>query len=79
VVFFRGRGEELAGGCGVTDRGGRADAEYDGQVEWVGSVGEGFVELPVDAELFECGCEPAEGLGHPFLAMTGSFGPTMTA
>ena len=46
-------GEEQAGVLGVADRGLGVEAEHCGQVQRVRSAGEGFVELPVDAEPFE--------------------------
>jgi hypothetical protein len=50
---------------GVADRGLLVDAEHGGQVQWVGPVGEGFFELPVDAEPFEGGGKAAGSLGGP--------------
>ncbi len=44
---------------GVAYGGFLVDAEHSGEVERVGSAGEGFVELPVDAESFVGGGQPA--------------------
>ena len=57
--------EDLAGGVGVADRGVLVDAEHGGQVEWVGAVDEGFLELPIDVEPFEGGGQSPEGAGDP--------------
>ena len=43
----------MAGRVGVTDCGLVADAEYGGEVEWVGSGGQGFVKLAIAAHLFD--------------------------
>jgi hypothetical protein len=59
VVLFGGGRQELAGDGGVLDGGGVVDAEHGGEVQGVGAVGEGFLELPVDAEPFEGGREAA--------------------
>ena len=45
-------------GC-VLDGGGVAGPEHGGEVEGVGAAGEGFLELPVDAEPLEGGRQPA--------------------
>lgn len=42
--------QRLASGVGVADRGRRIDAAHHGQVERIGTVGQRFLELPVDAE-----------------------------
>lgn len=58
-------GEEQAGVLGVTDGGLEVEAEYRCQVQRVGSVGEGFLELPVDAQPFQGRGLAAEfGLGE---------------
>ena len=42
--------EDLScGGC-VADRGRLVDVEDDGEVEWVGAVCEGLLELPVNPQ-----------------------------
>src|SRR6266567_9539569 len=46
-------GEEQAGVLGVADGGLGVEAEHCCQVQRVGPVGEGFLELPVDAEPFQ--------------------------
>ena len=43
----------------VLDGGAVVDAEHGGEVQRVGAAGEGFLELPVDAEPFEGGGEAA--------------------
>ena len=50
---FRARFEDLACGVGVADRGLLVEAEHGGEVKRIGAVGEGFLELPVDAEPFQ--------------------------
>src|SRR6266545_1854997 len=50
---------------GVADGGLLVEPEDGGQVERVGAAGEGLVELAVDAQPFQRGVEPAEGLRHP--------------
>jgi hypothetical protein len=60
VLLFGGGEEEFSGGGAVLDGGGLVESEYDGQVQWVGAVGEGFVELAVHAEGFEGGRAPAK-------------------
>src|SRR6266700_2739362 len=67
-LVLGGAGEEVACGRGVPDRGLVADAEHGGEVEGVGSGGEGLIELAVDAELLEGDAEAAEGAGEPVLA-----------
>jgi hypothetical protein len=58
-------GEEQAGVLGVADGGLGVEAEHCCQVQRVGPVGEGFLELPVDAEPFQGGGLAAEfGLGE---------------
>src|ERR1700724_3390319 len=68
VVLLGGGLQELAGDGGVSDGGVVADAEHGGEVQWVAVVGEGFLELPVDAEAFEGGGEAAAAFGQPVLA-----------
>src|SRR6266702_2527128 len=65
-ILLLGRGgEEQAGVLGVADGGLGVEAEYRCQVQRVGSVGEGFLELPVDAEPFQGRGLAAEfGLGE---------------
>src|SRR6266516_4895157 len=60
--------QELACDGRVLDGGGVVDPGYGGEVEGVGTAGEGFLELPVDAEPFEGGGEAAAVLGQPVLA-----------
>jgi hypothetical protein len=50
--------EKLACGRRVADRGRLVDDEHRGQVRRVGPVGEGFFQLPVDAQLFQGGRQP---------------------
>jgi hypothetical protein len=50
---------ELACDGRVLDGGGVVDPEYGGEVQGVGAAGEGFLELPVDAEPFEGGGQAA--------------------
>lgn len=45
--------EKAQGVEGVTDRGGLGDAEHGRQAERVAAAGEGFFELPVDAQSFQ--------------------------
>jgi len=59
VVLFGGGVQELAGDGRVLDGGGVVDPEHGGEVQGVGAAGEGFLELPVDAEPFEGGREAA--------------------
>jgi hypothetical protein len=66
VLFLGGGGKELAGGVGVGDRGVFVDAEHGGQVKWIGAVDEGFFELPVGVQPFECGLQAPEGLSLSF-------------
>ena len=55
--MFLGRcDEQLSGVFGVADRSLGIEAEHRGQVQGVGPMGEGFLELPVDAE-------PSQGSG----------------
>ena len=54
VAFDRGR-NELPRGVGVADRGLLVDAEHQGEVQRVSSVGEGFLELAVHAQPIEGG------------------------
>ena len=51
--------QELACDGRVADGGGVIDAEHGGEVQGVGAAGEGFLELPVDAEPFEGGRQAA--------------------
>ena len=51
--------QELACDSRVLDGGVVADPEYGGEVQGVGAAGEGFLELPVDAEPFEGGRQAA--------------------
>ena len=66
---------ELAGGLCVADGGGRPQLEHEGQAQWVGAVGECFVELTVDAEPLDRGGESPEGFSERDLAD----GPVSTA
>jgi hypothetical protein len=52
-MFFGRRDEELPGVLRVADRGLGVKAEHGGQVQGVRPAGEGFLELPVDAEPFQ--------------------------
>ncbi len=49
ILLLGPGGEEQAGVLGVADGGLGVEAEHRCQVQRVGSVGEGFLELPVDA------------------------------
>jgi hypothetical protein len=60
VVFLGRRDEQLPGVLGVTDGGLGIKAEHGGQVQRVGAAGEGFLELPVDAEPFRRGGLPSQ-------------------
>jgi hypothetical protein len=59
VVLLGGGLQELAGDGRVLDGGGVVDPEHGGEVQGGGAAGEGFLELPVDAEPFEGRREPA--------------------
>ena len=59
VVLLGGGLQELAGDGRVLDGGGVVDPEHGGEVQGVGAAGEGFLELPVDAEPFEGGGQAA--------------------
>ena len=64
-MLFGPGGEEQAGVLGVADGGLGVEAEHRCQVQRVGSVVEGFFELPVDAEPFQGRGLAAEfGLGE---------------
>jgi len=65
--------EQLAGGFGVADSGLLVDAEDGREVERVGAVGEGLLELSVDAEPFKGGC------GWLRVVQSSSAGPSPTA
>ena len=58
-MLFGGGLQELAGDGRVLDGGGVVDPEHGGEVQGVGAAGEGFLELPVDAEPFEGGRQAA--------------------
>ena len=58
-MLFGGGFLELARDGGVFDGGGVVDPEHGGEVQGVGAAGEGFLELPVDAEPFEGGRQAA--------------------
>src|SRR5260370_14964444 len=60
--------QELPGDVRVPDRVCVVDPEHGGEVERVGTAGEGFLELPVDAETLEGGGQAAAGFGQPVLA-----------
>ncbi|MER6175674.1 hypothetical protein [Streptosporangium sp. NPDC001681] len=60
ILFFCGRGEQLAGGVGVTDGGLGVEAKDRGEVEQVAAAGEGFFEDPVYAQSFQGGGLPVE-------------------
>ena len=64
-------GEEQAGVLGVADGGLLVETEHDRQVQWVRPVGEGFLELAVDAEPFEVGVLAAESGAGEVVALTG--------
>lgn len=49
VVLLGGGLQELSCDGGVADSGGVVDAEHGGEVQGVGAVGEGFLELAVDS------------------------------
>ena len=53
VLLLGPGGQEQAGVLGVADGGLGVEAEHRCQVQRVGSVVEGFFELPVDAEPFQ--------------------------
>ncbi len=55
--------EELACGVRVADRGRRADTEDGGEMERVGTVCEGLLELPVDPEPLQVGRESLQDFG----------------
>jgi hypothetical protein len=52
VVLAGGGFQQVVGDGRVLDGGGVVDAEHGGEVQGVGAAGEGFFELPVDAEPF---------------------------
>ena len=52
--------QELAGAGSVTDGGRVVEAEHHGEVERVGAVGKGFLELPVDAQPVQGGRESSQ-------------------
>jgi hypothetical protein len=66
-MLCRGFGD-VPGRVGVADGGFVVDAEDGGEVKRVRPVGEGLVELAVDAESFEGGRLAAQRLGEPDLA-----------
>ena len=68
VLLFGEGEEEFAGGGAVSDGGGLVESEDDGQVQRVGAVGEGFVELAVHAESFEGGRALAKWRGERVVA-----------
>jgi hypothetical protein len=53
ILLLGPGGEEQAGVLGVADGGLGVEAEYRCQVQRVGPGGEGFLELPVDAQPFQ--------------------------
>lgn len=55
--------QKLTGGVRVANVCLLVDSEDERKVERVGAVGEGFFELAVDAEPFECSGEVAGGPG----------------
>ena len=67
-VARRGCASSLSCGVAVSDGGGLVEAEHGGEVERVGAVGEGLVELPVDAQGFQGGGSAAEWRGERVLA-----------
>jgi len=64
VVLFGRRGEQLAGVFRVADHGLGVEAEHRGQVQRVGAAGEGFLELPVDAEPLQGGGPVRANIGN---------------
>jgi hypothetical protein len=68
VVLLGGGLQELACDGRVLDGGGVVDPEHGGEVQRVGPAGEGFLELPVDAESFQGGRQAAAFPGQPVLA-----------
>ena len=55
-------------GVGVADSGLLVDAEHEGQVQGIGSMGECFLELSVHAQPVEGGVLAAEGVVEPVAA-----------
>ena len=53
VLFRCGGLKELCGVLGVADSSFGVEPEHGGQVEWIGAIGESFLELSVDAQPFE--------------------------
>src|SRR5260370_34001589 len=68
LVLPGGGFQELTGDGRVPDRGCVVDPEHGGEVQRVATAGEGFLELPVDAETLEGGGQAAAGFGQPVLA-----------
>jgi hypothetical protein len=55
ILLFGGSDEQLPGVFCVADRSFVVEAEHGGQVKWVGSLGEGLIDLPVDAQALDGG------------------------
>jgi hypothetical protein len=51
--------QELPGDGRVAEGGGVVESEHGGEVQGVGAVGEGFLELPVDSQAFQGGGKAA--------------------
>src|SRR5260221_3489631 len=68
LMLLGGGFQELTGDGRVPDRGCVVDPEHGGEVQRVATAGEGFLELPVDAETLEGGGQAAAGFGQPVLA-----------
>src|SRR5258708_33651096 len=74
LMLLGGGFQELTGDGRVPDRGCVVDPEHGGEVQRGATAGEGFLELPVDAETLAGGGQAAGGFGQAGLA-GGSGGP----
>src|SRR5260221_6857366 len=68
LMLLGGGFQELTGDGRVPDRGCVVDPEHGGEVQRVATAGEGFLELPVDAETLEGGGQAAAGFRQAGLA-----------